>query len=179
MTSLHSGEPGTRVVEELGLCQGTARIDIAVVNGSLRGFEIKSERDTLHRLPGQCEAYSQCLDFVTIVASTTHIDKVRSLVPNWWGIWSAHEDGSGVKVEIERPEQRNPDVKPLAMAQLLWRDEALQVLGERNLTDGIRSKTRARIWQRLATSLTTDELGDAVRAKLKAREGWRADAPRV
>ena len=35
------------VVDELGLCQGRARIDLAVVNSSLHGYEIKSERDTL------------------------------------------------------------------------------------------------------------------------------------
>lgn len=171
--SLHSGEHGTRIVEELGLCQGTARIDVAAVNGSLHGYEIKSERDTLYRLPGQCEAYNQSLDFVTIVACASHLHKIRELVPEWWGIWSARDDGQNVHLEIDRPEQRNPGVNPLAMAQLLWREEALQVLDEWQLTVGFRSKTRAQIWQRLVEGLTIDELGDAVRARLKTREGWR------
>lgn len=177
--SLHSGEQGTRIVEELGLCQGAARIDVAAVNGSLRGYEIKSERDTLCRLPGQCEAYNKSLDFVTIVACATHLDKIRELVPEWWGIWSAQDDGQSVHLEIERREQRNPEVNPLAVAQLLWREEALQVLDQWELTAGFRSKTRAQIWQRLVEALTIDELGDSVRARLKARKGWRAVSPQA
>lgn len=39
----HEGEADTRVLDELGLRHGVARIDIAVVNGWLHGFEIKSE----------------------------------------------------------------------------------------------------------------------------------------
>ena len=46
-------DESTRVFEELGLCQGDARVDVAVVNGSIHGFEIKSERDSLDRLSNQ------------------------------------------------------------------------------------------------------------------------------
>jgi hypothetical protein len=41
------------VVEELGLNQGDARIDVAVVNGHLHGYEIKSDRDSLRRFHRQ------------------------------------------------------------------------------------------------------------------------------
>lgn len=32
------------IIDELGCCQGAARIDVAVVTNELHGFEIKSER---------------------------------------------------------------------------------------------------------------------------------------
>ena len=51
LAELHAGDPDTRIVEEMGVWCGTARIDVAVVNGELCGFELKSERDTLERLP--------------------------------------------------------------------------------------------------------------------------------
>src|SRR5882724_5773501 len=76
----------TLFIDELGLCQGNARIDLAVVNGSLSGYEIKSERDTLQRLPHQVEVYSRALDYVTIVASNSHIAKTIDLIPEWWGV---------------------------------------------------------------------------------------------
>ena len=41
----------TVIIEELGVQHGTSRIDLAVVNGVLHGFELKSDRDTLTRLP--------------------------------------------------------------------------------------------------------------------------------
>ena len=34
-------------VEELGVCRGRVRVDVAVVNGTLHGYEIKSDRDSL------------------------------------------------------------------------------------------------------------------------------------
>ena len=42
--------PGTLLIEELGLCQGQARIDLATVSGVLHGYEIKSPRDRLTRV---------------------------------------------------------------------------------------------------------------------------------
>ncbi len=48
----------TLVVDELDLC-GLTRVDVAVVNGHLSGFEIKGSTDSLRRLPGQVTVYSQ------------------------------------------------------------------------------------------------------------------------
>src|SRR3954469_15133629 len=84
----HQGETDTLVVEELGVCQGVARVDFAVINGSIHGYEIKSERDTLVRLPAQSDAYSRALEFVTIVAAQNHLHKVVEAIPDWWGIWT-------------------------------------------------------------------------------------------
>lgn len=47
----------TLVVDELDLC-GLTRVDVAVVNGHLSGFEIKGSTDSLRRLPGQVAVYS-------------------------------------------------------------------------------------------------------------------------
>jgi hypothetical protein len=38
----HHGDADTLVLDELGLRHGTCRVDIAVVNGYLHGYEIKS-----------------------------------------------------------------------------------------------------------------------------------------
>lgn len=40
----------TIIVDELPICWGDARIDLAVINGRINGYEIKSDRDTLDRL---------------------------------------------------------------------------------------------------------------------------------
>ncbi len=47
LEKLHPGESDTLLGQELGLCQGFARVDLAVVNGTVHGYEIKSEQDTL------------------------------------------------------------------------------------------------------------------------------------
>jgi hypothetical protein len=175
MQRLHAGETDIRFVEELGMCQGIARVDLAVVNGSVHGYEIKSERDTLTRLPSQSEVYSQALEFVTIVAAPHHLAQIETMVPTWWGVWSATQDGTEVRLDVRRQALPNPSLTPLALVQFLWRDEALEILAEHSLAVGMSSKSRHHLWQRLATSFTVEELGDFVRARLKQRgEAWRA-----
>jgi hypothetical protein len=173
---LHFGEPDTRIVEELGLCQGIARVDIAVVNGSIHGYEIKSDRDTLSRLPGQVDIYSRALDFVTVVTGQSHVDMVKKIVPRWWGIWTAVSDNSEPRLESERNSLRNPAVEPFSLAQLLWREEALEALEGLGLATGMRSKARKELWSRLASELTVRQLGEIVRDRLKRRSAaWRPD----
>lgn len=64
--------PDTTLIEELGLCQGLARIDLATVGGVLHGYEIKTNRDRLSRLASQAETYSRVFDRVTLVVGTKH-----------------------------------------------------------------------------------------------------------
>src|SRR4051812_34115152 len=71
--------------EELPLCR-TARADVAAVNCSLRGYEIKSENDTLNRLPLQIPFYDRVFDFSVIVAAEKHLKYARKIVPQHWGI---------------------------------------------------------------------------------------------
>src|SRR5580698_812695 len=154
---LHKKETDTRYVEELGLCQGLARVDLAVINGRLHGYEIKSERDTLSRLPLQRDAYSDAFEFVTIVAAESHLADIDSIIPNWWGIWSARMQKGKAVLKTVRIATPNPNQAPIALAQFLWRDEALQALADRGFTVGLKSKTRKELWGCLAAVLTCEE----------------------
>ncbi len=177
MKRRHGGDPDTRIIEELGLCQGIARVDLAVVNGTIHGYEIKSERDTLARLPGQVAVYNKALDFVTIVAAQSHVARIADIVPWLWGVWSVARSRQRFWLKRSRKAQRNPQISAFALAQLLWRDEALEALTEYGLAVGVRSKAREFLWDRLASKLTVKELGDIVRARLKARHAdWRSVA---
>lgn len=163
----------TLIVDEMALCEGDARIDVAVVNGALNGYEIKSERDTLCRLPSQCEAYGRAFDTLTIVLSGSHVDAVMKVVPEWWGILEAYEDAGEVRLRVLRDARSNPSVEAEAVAQLLWRDEVLDELRSRGLDKGLSGKSRRVLWQRLAAALPLSELGLIVRERLKARTRWR------
>src|SRR5690606_10827842 len=54
--------PGHVLIEELGIENGAARVDLAVAGGLLEGFEIKSDLDTLDRLARQMHAYHRVFD---------------------------------------------------------------------------------------------------------------------
>ena len=162
---------GDLIRGEMGLCLGETRVDVAVVNGHLHGYEIKSERDTLARLSGQVALYDRVLDYSTVVCGARHLDKVLAAIPHRWGVMVANADDVGaVTLRPVRAPKINKAVHPLSVAQLLWRDEAAAILhtrGERVL----RRETRWELWDRLA-QLPLRTLQRHVRDTLKARRDW-------
>lgn len=171
----HDNDPDTLILNELGLCRGDSRVDVAVINGAISGYEIKSERDTLARLPFQADVYSRTLDFVTIVANGHHLERIWEMVPPWWGVFEAVDAGADVDFVVHRRPEENPAVDPSAVVQLLWREEALEVLKERDLAKGLLSKPRQVLWEKLVGSIEAGELKEIVRSRLKARPNWRSD----
>lgn len=156
-----------RVVEELGI-YGEVRVDVAVLADEMIGYELKSARDTLKRLPKQVDWYSRVLD-------QAHVVEALTIIPAWWGctVATTLKDGK-VTLQDERAAQQNPGIDSQILALLLWRSEALTALEERGLDRGYRSKTRGEMARRLAEALTLTELRDLVRETLKTREGWRS-----
>jgi hypothetical protein len=53
LQAVHAEDPRTHIIDELPICQMRARADLAVVNGEITGFEIKSDVDRLTRLATQ------------------------------------------------------------------------------------------------------------------------------
>jgi len=170
----HHGDSSTLVLDELGLRHGTCRVDIAVVNSFLHGYEIKSDADTLDRLPGQVSIYSAVLDRVTLVVGKTHVAKVEAIIPDWWGVKvvTAGPRG-GINFENYRPVTMNPTINPVALAELLWRPEVVTILQKLGTHTGLLRKPRAILYQYLAQTLRLEELRRVIRHCLKVRERWR------
>lgn len=161
------------IVEELGLCQNSVRVDVALVGDELHGFEIKSARDTLRRLPRQAGYFNRALERVTLVTCREHRAGIDEIAPPWWGIWEADGDGRGVELKVVREGEPNPAIDPYALAQFLWSAEALEVLRARGLERGVLSKPRKARWRRLADEVATEELRALVRARLRERPVWQ------
>ena len=157
----------TIVLDELGLCQGDVRIDVAAVNGELAGFEIKSPADSLARWPKQRRVDSKVVDRAWLVATEKTLEAAQA--PGWWGLIRIVSTPDQLGLRVIRPAQRNPKPDPYAIACLLWRDEAIQALADLDLARGVRTKPRAVAWRRLADSAPLDHLRSAVRAALKVR----------
>lgn len=173
-------EQDTLILDELGVCQGEARVDIAVVNGALHGYEIKSDKDTLERLPGQIEAYNRVFDTVTIVAGSEHLDKVFSMVPVWWGISLAtYVDSSDLLLQSLRIPQNNDSVDAFSLTQFLWREELLHLVHFYKLDKKVSKLPRFKIWALLAEKVPVSELKVYVRACLKKRQNWRPGVQRT
>lgn len=167
-------DPTTVVIQELDVCLGYARVDIAVINGKLHGFEIKSEQDTLERLPSQIEAYCSLFDTMTIIVGENHIDKVIQLVPEWWGIYCVIKNKNELSLKRIRQPKINKNIDCLSLAQLLWKEELIELLRKTGITKSLNSKSKFYLRDIVVDKVNAEFLKTYVRNKLKFREGWRA-----
>jgi hypothetical protein len=157
------------VIEELGVCRGQVRIDLAVVNGVFHGYEIKSDRDSLRRLNRQVELYSKVLDYVTLVAGNRHLAEALDAVPSWWGVLRVCSNQNGPRFDVLREEQKNPHRDPRCLVELLWLDDAIALLAQRDAARGVRGKPRRTVWDRVCEQFELEEIAEVVRGHLKTR----------
>lgn len=171
----YQSDERTRVLNELAVGGGVARIDVAVVNGRFLGFEIKSDADTLDRLPSQAKVYSDVFDCVTVVCGCRHLSKVEQIVPSWWSIIEAAQSNKQVQFTTIRRGSENPGVNPLQIARLLWRHEAVSIMETYGIAAGLRSKSREYLVRALCKQLEVSVMQSEVRERLKSRLNWRVD----
>lgn len=171
----HANDDETKIVNEMGVLHGQSRIDVAVINGILHGYEIKSESDNLVRLPSQIVDYNSVFDRMTIVVQRNYLDEVRKMVPKWWGIMLITKWDKKINIREVRKGKFNPNIDPFALSHLLWRDEALDILKERDLHKGYLSKPRKEIYQRLIECLEIEELRKCISKQLRSRKQWLVD----
>ena len=168
----------TLVLEELGLTHGASRVDIAVINGHIRGVEIKAEADNLERLPRQVHAYGLVVDRATLIASERHLPATLELLPGWWGVISARRAANGsVVFRSLREERANRGTDAVSLARLMWRDEVQAVLLGMGCEAKFLRQPRAALYAELACRLPKAQLAALVRTTLKSRTNWR-DRPR-
>lgn len=169
--------PDVLVVDELGLIHGKGRADIAVVNGHLVGYEIKSDDDSLARLSEQVEMYNAVFDRNTIVVGEKHAKNIRSQVPRSWGIMiGRHHAKQGVQFQRLRRAIPNTKVDPYALAQLLWSNEAASILEQLGEPPKILRQRRSALYELLIKKLSLTELRRRVTKSLKSRKNWRPRA---
>lgn len=165
-------DPDSKVVEELNLPIGKARIDMAVINGHFHGYEIKGASDTLRRLPNQIEAYTNVFDYLTIVTEEKYQKKTQEIAPEWVGISICTKVNGNHTIECVKKGQKNNSKKSFYIAKLLWHDELVHLLSETDIS----FKKKYRNWvlcELLAENIDVDVLSQWVRSMLKARKDWK------
>lgn len=174
------GRPDTEIIEELGIQHGEVRVDVAVVNGIIHGYELKSDKDTFCRLPEQMNIYNKVFDKITLVVGKSHLCEAMYFVPDWWGITLAKIVSS--KNDVQLISIREPNFNKVqdnsTIVKLLWRNEALSILKEHNAVKGMYSKKREVIYEKLNSLLDLTELKEIVRIKIRDRllkKVWRFD----
>ena len=163
----HQNETGMVLIHELGLCKGSARVDLAVVGNQLHGYEIKSDRDNLRRLGAQSDLYSKVFDRVTLVCSDRHVSRAMEIVPSWWEVLLIVPTSVDPTFKHVRRGRKNPKRDKRALVELLWLEEATTLLSQRHALRGLRGKPRADLWDKVCELFKVDEVAVAVRDHLK------------
>ena len=164
----------TYVVQEMDICCGCARIDISLINGLIHGFELKSERDNLARLPAQAHCYNMVFDRISIVVCEPHYENVMRMLPDWWGILIVSKTNHTLSLIQERCASFNPGINLHYLTQVLWKQELMELLQTNDVSKGIKSKNRFELGRIACQRLDEDCIKSFVRNKLKRRESWKA-----
>jgi hypothetical protein len=157
------------ILQEFGC--NAARIDVAVVNGALHGFEIKSDCDSLERLDAQITEYSKIFDYVTLVTGNRLYASALRKTPAWWGISLAIFTDGAVHIREKRRPRQNPHPDALSLAQMLWKKETIQCLRRSGIKDFSPNQPVDELWAQIADHLTVEVLATEVRSAIKKRGG--------
>lgn len=160
-------------VYEFWVPQTNERADVAIIGQTIEGFEIKTERDSLQRLPRQAEAYTRVFDRCHAVLAERHIEKALGILQPCWGVLAF--DGE-LSFRVVREAAINDGVNAETLVRLLWRHEAheaLCALGDPPDPGAL----RGRLWDLLLMTLDLDGLKRVVRDALIRRDPRRARIP--
>jgi len=163
----------TIIVDELDLCSGLSRIDVAVINGFIHGYEIKSEEDNLNRLPNQIKYYNKSLEKVSVALNPIHLDKVLADIPDWWGVLIVNNNNKKGKLKEFRKAAQNPQVESQSILQLLWKEELISIINKYNLISK-KNSNKNMLRENISQSLDIAIVSHEVRESLKSRKNWRS-----
>lgn len=164
----HYRRSNTLILHEMAVQGGTARMDVAVLNGHFEGYEIKSDFDSLRRLPRQIERYSLVFDRLSIVTTDRHLEALDHVLPAWCGLLVASLNRRKVLLHSARPPAQNPDVDICEVLRLLRFEEAKSVAVQFGVSCEGRFGGEG-LAERLAASAHSDALRAAVLGLLRGR----------
>jgi hypothetical protein len=136
----------TLIIDELGLAHAKCRIDIAVINTYVHGYEIKSGKDTLERWLGQLSVYRRVLQKLTLVVDSRHVKEVL---------------------------RKNPETEPFMLAHLLWRSEVVSALSTFNLNVREMRGSRVKLYELLCKQVSVVDIVNFIRKSMLMRASWR------
>lgn len=143
------------------------RADLAVANGRLAAFEIKSGADNLKRWDLQMAGYLNVFDEVWLCCHGKHLQKAIEITNKNIGILVADDLGA---IAVVRYAQKNKWVNIYDLSGLLWRDEINEFCKEAGIVITSRM-TKKEVRHVMAERVCLDLLKKFVLKKLKARKG--------
>lgn len=143
------------------------RADLALANGRLVGFEIKSQKDSLKRWESQMTAYSNVFDEIWLCSHGKHLHRALDITDKHIGVLVVDDSGS---ISVVRYASKNKKLNFYDLSGLLWKDELL-AFASLNKIEEVKSRmTKNEIRDILSTNSNLEDLKLYVLQKLKERK---------
>jgi hypothetical protein len=159
------------VVQELEVARGRVRADVVrLSNCDIHAYEIKSDLDTLRRLPRQIRYYNEVFSTVTLVVGIDHVVEALYIIPDWWGVIVAELNGIKLRLSPIRQEQRNTHTNYEVMSDLLRRHELVKVLSAYGVSGSRHSMSKQKLIQETQQEISKESLVEQLAGALLARK---------
>jgi hypothetical protein len=163
-----AGKP-SEAIYEFWVPRSNERADVVVIGTHMSAFEIKTERDTLKRLPRQATAYARLFDRCTVVTAERHVAATMEMLPEWWGVIAIVTDDQPPSFRSLRCATANDCVDPETLVRLLWREEVREILSSLG-NEPDPQASRSSMWHHVLSLVDLVRLKKAVRYALLARD---------
>lgn len=159
------------VIQELEVARGRARADVVrLSNGDIHAYEIKSDLDTLRRLPRQIQYYNEVFSTVTLVVGINHVVEALYLVPDWWGVIVAELDDAKLRLSPIRQVQQNTYTDYEAISGLLRKHELMRVLNRCGVSSSSYRMSKQGLIQKAQQEISKESLVEQLTSTLLARK---------
>lgn len=145
----------------------TFRADLALANGRLVAFEIKSGADSLKRWPTQCDAYFNVFDEIWLCTHGRHLEKALAVTPRSVGIVVTDDLGG---LALMRAAKVNGKANAYDLSGLLWREELDQLCALNGIVTK-KKETKAQVRDKVSSLIAIEVVRDFVLSRLKERKG--------
>lgn len=165
LLSKQHGSP-VRIIHEFPIPRPSSRIDIALINGRISGYEIKSDVDSLTRLPSQVSSYRKIFEHLCVVTTPQKSRSVLENTPSWCGVLSYGHDG---QFKILRKTKRNPNVDAECLLYSLSKKELLTISMTAGLNSVKNKNSKSQIISKIVSKISKRSIINNCRDQLKNR----------
>lgn len=155
------------IINEMVVANWSRRADLAVANGHLQAFEIKSDFDTLKRLDGQLEIFTSRFEKVTVVCSKKFTYEVSKKVKSEVGIIEFQKKDGCIKFKVIQRGRISSISNKKVLIGFLLKKEVFELLKCNNIK--FSADFSKKVIEEIALNISYSKIRDFVISCIKAR----------
>lgn len=155
------------IINEMVVANWSRRADLAIANGSLQAFEIKSDFDSLKRLDGQLKIFKSSFEKVTIVCAPKFTCEVSKRVSSDVGVVEFQSNNGSVRFKVIQKGRICSRLNKVAYLDFLLKTELKDLLNQHGIT--FSNELHRDCLEVLASKISLNKIRDFVIASIKNR----------